>query len=90
MKLIGLPCGRAVTVAEYVRSWRMLRNLDRDRPVERWSHFPTPAGEILDAIRARIHDRINRHLPDYGRGLSGTTRGSATAPRSPATSTPRG
>lgn len=64
MNTIGLPDGRHILIAEYVRSWRKLLTLPADRWVAGWSHFGiTTAGEILADIRRGIHDRINRHLP---------------------------
>lgn len=65
---IRLPSGHSVTLGEYVRSWKALQTLAPDRLVERWSHFATPAGEILRAISFGVHDRINRRLPWYGQG----------------------
>ena len=66
--LITLPNGRDVTVGEYARSWRMLKTLPPDRLVERFSHFPETAAEILREIGRAVHDRINRHIPGFGRG----------------------
>jgi hypothetical protein len=68
IRVIGLPCGRPVSLGEYVRSWRVLKTLPAARLVERWSHFATPAGEILEAIAAGVQDRINRHIPGFGQG----------------------
>ena len=65
---IGLPDGRSVTVREYVRSWRILKTLPPDRLVNGFYWFPETADTILHALRAGIHDRINRHLPGYGQG----------------------
>jgi len=56
---IGLPCGRGVTVGEFVRSWRALQGLPGDSLVGRWSHFPEEAGSILREISRGVQDRIN-------------------------------
>lgn len=68
IRLITLPSGRRVTIGEYVRSWKTLKTLPPNRLVDRWSHFPTPAGEILREISYGVHDRINKHLPWWNRG----------------------
>ena len=67
-RVIGLPSGRKVTLGEYVRSWRALKTVSPDKPIANWSHCDTRAGEILREIAFGVHDRINRHLPAYGRG----------------------
>lgn len=61
--VIRIPNGRAVTLAEYCRSWRTLKTLDPAARVQGWDHFATDAGAILRAIREGVHDRINRRLP---------------------------
>lgn len=68
IRVITIPCGRQVTLGEYVRSWKILKTLPPNRLVDRWSHFPTPAGEILREISYGVHDRINKHLPWWHRG----------------------
>ena len=65
---VKLPDGRDVTLREYVRSWRILKTLPPDREVARFAWYPMQAAEILRELRRGMHDRINRHLPDYGKG----------------------
>ncbi len=68
MKTILLPSGRAVSLGEYVRSWRALREISPSASVRHWSHFDTDARDILREIHKGIHARINRHIPGYGVG----------------------
>lgn len=60
--VIRIPNGRAVTLAEYCRSWRTLKTMAPSARVQGWDHFSTDAASILRAIREGVHDRINRRL----------------------------
>lgn len=89
-RVIQLPCGRNVTLGEYVRSWRVLRSLPPRKPVANWGHFPEEAGDILRAISFGVQDRINRHLAYYGKGRKwGDTWQNDTARASRDVNTPR-
>ena len=68
MRVITLPSGRDVTLAEYCRSWRALQVVPADAPIDRWSWAHNSAGHILREIRHGIHERINRHVTGYGIG----------------------
>jgi hypothetical protein len=59
-RVITLPSGRQVTLAEYVRSWKVLKTLPADRYVAGFSWFERKASEILKEIRYGVHDRINQ------------------------------
>lgn len=65
---IRIPGGRQVTVGEYVRSWKILLGVDPGANVPRWGEWGSKAGEVLQEIRAAIHDRINRKDPTYPKG----------------------
>ena len=66
--VIGLPNGRSVTIATYVAAWRRLREMPGARLVGGFYHEDEPAGQVLGAFRYGLHDRINRHVPGFGRG----------------------
>jgi len=68
MRTIGLPNGRAVTLGTYVASWRTLKGLQPDALIRGWDHFPERADRILRRLHEGMHDRINRHIPGYGKG----------------------
>ena len=60
--VVRLPNGLQCPIPSYVAGWRALRGMDPCAKVRGWDHFPTEAGAILRALRAGMHDRINRHL----------------------------
>lgn len=71
-RVVTLGDGRRVTLGAYVRAWRTVRAADpaalfRGSPCGDW-RIPETAGESLRQFRAGMVDRINRHLPSYGRG----------------------
>lgn len=65
---IRIPGGRSVTIAEYVRSWKILLTVAPGANVPRWGDWGGTAAEVLQEIRAGIHDRINRKDPRYPKG----------------------
>lgn len=75
---IILPNGRKVTVGEYTRSWKILKQLPLDRIIclgnqttkGAFSYFPETAQQILERIKFGVHDRINKHLKMNGRKYS--------------------
>jgi hypothetical protein len=67
-RVVTVPTGRRVGLAEYVRSWQVLRGLPPDTEVRGWEWYPLPVREVLAALRRGMHDRISRHLPWYQRG----------------------
>ena len=58
-RVIRLPGGRAVSLAEYVRSWKVIKTMPPAQEVRGWTWHPVPAGEILAQMRASILDRMN-------------------------------
>lgn len=67
-RVIRLPNGRHVGLRAYVAAWRVLLRTTPDANVRGFDYFTQTAGEVLAAFRAGLQDRINRHLPGYGRG----------------------
>lgn len=67
-KLIQLPNGRNVTLGEYARSWKALRELKPSAQVANWSYGYTDAQEILRDMSRGVHERINSHIPGFGQG----------------------
>lgn len=66
-RTIRLPNGQSVTLATYCQAWKAIAR----KPEGYYSgfdYFPTRGTEILEKIQFGVHDRINRHLPHYGRG----------------------
>ena len=67
-RVIRLPNGRRVTLGTYVRAWRALLTMKPTDQVKGFDHFAEDASRILRELRRGMHDRINRHIPGYGRG----------------------
>lgn len=67
-RVIRLPNSRCCTIGTYVASWKKLLELSADAQVGGFGHFPEPAAAVLRQLRRGMHDRINRHIPGYGRG----------------------
>ncbi len=68
MRVVKLGNGRQVGLGEYVAVWKRVASEPADKPYAHgltgwWS---TTAGQVLRDFRRGMHDRINRHLPDYG------------------------
>jgi hypothetical protein len=68
VKVIKLPNGRRVTLGAYVNAWRTLLTLRASDRVQGFDYFPQDAGSVLREFRYGLHERINRHLPYFGRG----------------------
>jgi hypothetical protein len=67
-RLVTLPNGRSCSLMSYCSGWRKLKALSPDTRIENWDDFPIEAAAILRDLHCGIHDRINRHIPGYGRG----------------------
>jgi len=65
---ITLPNGRNVGLGVYVRAFNELKKTPPNEMVRGFDYFAAPAGEILRKMRESITDRINRHLPHFGKG----------------------
>jgi hypothetical protein len=68
-KAITLGCGRQIGLGRYVAAWKACLTLPPHthigRGVDGWGQN---AGEALRDLRKGLDDRINRHLPWYGKG----------------------
>jgi len=65
---ITLPNGKACSLGVYVNAWRKLKKMDTNEEIKGWEWYPVSAGRILRKISYGVHDRINRHLPWFGKG----------------------
>lgn len=59
-KTITLPNGTAVSLRAYARAWSKLSSMPAGALVGGWTYSPESAGRVLAAMRAGLHDRINR------------------------------
>lgn len=66
--IITLPNGRQCSVGIYARAWQALKALPPDSCSKGFGHHPERADYILSRLRFGMHDRINRHVPDFGVG----------------------
>ncbi len=69
IRVITLGDGRQVRLGTYVKAWKICLGLAAGT----WlpctpGGWPGTAEEALQEFRAGLHDRINRHLPWYGKG----------------------
>lgn len=69
-RVVILGNRRAVSLGAYVRAWRAVAALPAEQEVKHgltgwWSDT---AGSVLRQFRDGLHDRINRHVPGFGRG----------------------
>lgn len=67
-RVVRLPNGRLVRLGAYVEAWRTLKAMPPEKLIKGFDHFPTAAGEIRRKMAEGTHDRINRHIPNYGKG----------------------
>ena len=67
-RVVTLPNGKRCGLGVYVSAWRKLKALPSDAQISGFDHFPDDAGRILRQVRFGMHDRINRHIPGFGRG----------------------
>ncbi len=68
-RYVTLGTGRQVSLSAYVAAWRRVKAMKPDAVIRngiQW--FDQSAAEVLRQFRDGMHDRINRHLPGYGRG----------------------
>jgi hypothetical protein len=69
MRVIRLGCGRTIGLGAYVRAWKTCLVLGPNTPIGRGvDGWGQSAGEALRDLRKGLDDRINRHLPWYGKG----------------------
>ena len=67
-RVITLPKGSTCSLASYCAGWRKIKALAPDALIGNWSDFPTEADAILRDLQFGMHERINRHIPGFGRG----------------------
>lgn len=67
MKVITLPNGHRTSLGTYAKSWRAIKQKP-DSMFSGFCHFPERGHCILQRMREGLHDRINQHLPYYGKG----------------------
>lgn len=68
-RYVTLGNGRKVSLAGYVRAWRICLAAAPSTPVRECPDGSYGnAAEALQQFRAGLHDRINRHDLAYGRG----------------------
>lgn len=69
MRYVTLGDGRAIGLGAYVAAWKHCLVLPPHtrigRGVNGWGEN---AGEALANLRYGLHDRINRHIPGFGKG----------------------
>lgn len=68
-RCIVLGCGRRIGLGRYVEAWKKCLDLPPKtwigRGVDGWGQT---AGDALRDLRKGLNDRINKHLPWYGKG----------------------
>lgn len=68
---IGLPNGKSISFTAFCSSWRQAKEIAKTHPealIKGWEWYPVKVDEVLREIRFGMHDRINRHVPGYGKG----------------------
>jgi len=68
LSAITLPNGRHCRLGVYLRAWRTLKTLPTAALVDGFTHGPVPPALVLAELQRGIHDRINRHVPGFGKG----------------------
>lgn len=67
-RYVTLPNGRQCGLGRYVAAWKALKAADPSALFPGFGHFPERAESILCAMRGGLSERINRHIPGYGKG----------------------
>lgn len=73
-RYVTLGDGRAVGLGNYVKAWKTALSAPADARFKGKPSDPTgwmggyDRAEVLREFRDGLHDRINRHIPDYGKG----------------------
>lgn len=68
-RYVTLGDGRKIGLGRYVAAWKACRELDPKTPIGKGvGGWGETAGEALEKLRAGMVDRINRHVPGYGKG----------------------
>lgn len=74
-RVVKLGNGKVITLATYVAGWRKVK---QDDPSTKYKHglsgwWSDSAQEILADYRKGLHERINRHIPEFGKGRKWST-----------------
>lgn len=67
-RYVTLPNGKTCGLGTYTAAWKALLLLPPGRDCEGFGHFPQSAERILRTLRDGLTERINRHIPGYGKG----------------------
>lgn len=68
-RYVTLADGRKIGLGSYVNAWQRCRELAPETHIGRGiSGRGETASEALYELRRGMHDRINRHIPGFGRG----------------------
>lgn len=68
-RAVTLGNGRRISLGTYVNAWCQILRLEPDTWLQTCPDgLGGTAGDALRQLRAGMHDRINRHLPSYGKG----------------------
>lgn len=68
-RAIQLGDGSKTSLRQYVHAWRTILTLDPNTWLNRCPNgWGGTAADALGQLRQGMHDRINRHLPNYGIG----------------------
>ena len=69
MRYVTLGNGRKVSLGSYVAAWRRCLSMNAAFQVACCPDgYSGSAADALEQFRDGMHDRINKHLPNYGRG----------------------
>ncbi|GHE73023.1 hypothetical protein GCM10019059_35800 [Camelimonas fluminis] len=68
-RTLRLGDGSQVPLQRYTKAWRTILRMPPDTWLLRCPNgWPGTAEDALWQLRHGMHDRINRHIPGYGRG----------------------
>lgn len=68
-RYITLANGRKIGLGRYVAAWKQCLELPTNTPIGPGiSGWGQTAGEALRDLRQGLEDRINKHIPGYGKG----------------------
>lgn len=72
LRAVTLPCGKRISLANYVKGWKAVKAIAATTPMEEingWDWFSVPAAWIYRDIIAGLHDRISQGIPRIQRGV---------------------
>lgn len=68
MNTIQLPNGCRVGAPTYAVAWALLLKAEPESGVDGFDYGTVTAAAVLREMRHGLHDRINRHTPNHGKG----------------------